>query len=139
MSRIIFLGTSGSSAVTSKQMRSSGGIIIQVEDLQFHLDPGPGALNKAKEFGINPNHTCAVLVSHNHLNHCNDLNVVVEAMTHSGLEHRGLILASKSIIQPTDGHPFLTKYHQKLVEKIIPMKKRHKVAVDDVEIHTLPV
>lgn len=139
MSKIIFLGTSGSSAVTSKQLRSSGGIIIQVEDLQFHLDPGPGALNKAREFGVNANHTCAVLVSHNHLNHCNDLNVVVEAMTHSGLEHRGLILASKSIIQPTEGHPFLTKYHQQLVERIIPMEKHHKVAVDEVEIHTVPI
>ena len=53
MARIIFLGTAGSTAVVSKQLRASGGIIIQVEDLQFHLDPGPGALVKAKEYGVN--------------------------------------------------------------------------------------
>lgn len=138
MAKIIFLGTSGSSAVTSKQLRSSGGIIIQIEDLQFHLDPGPGALNKAKEYSINPNHTSAVLASHNHINHCNDINAVIEAMTHSGLEHRGIILASKSIIQPTNGQPFVTKYHQGLVERIIPLEKNHKIAIDTVEIHTIP-
>jgi len=138
MSRIIFLGTSGSFAVTSKQLRSSGGIIIQAEDLQFHLDPGPGALNKAKEYNINPNHTSAILISHKHINHCNDSNAVIEAMTHSGLEHRGIILASKSIVQPIDGQPFITKYHQSLVERIIPLEKNHKIAIDNVEIHTIP-
>ena len=72
MARIIFLGTAGSSAVASKQLRSSGGIILQVEDLQFHIDPGPGSLAKAKQFGVNLHNNTAVLVSHAHMNHCND-------------------------------------------------------------------
>ena len=93
MARIIFLGTAGSSAVVSRQLRSSGGIIIQVGDLQLHIDP-TGALTKAKEYGINLHHTTAVLVSHHHINHCNDLNAVIDAMTHGGLEHRGIILAA---------------------------------------------
>ncbi len=138
MARIIFLGTSGSSAVTSKQLRSSGGIIIQVEDLQLHLDPGPGSLNKAKEYGVNPHNTNAILVTHNHINHCNDLNAVVEAMTHGGLEHRGIVLASKSVLQPETSHPFLTAYHQSLLERVIPAEKNHKLALDLVEINALP-
>lgn len=139
MASIIFLGTAGSSAVVSKQLRSSGGIIIQIEDLQFHIDPGPGALTKAKEYGINLHNNTAILVSHNHLNHCNDLNVVVDAMTHSGIEHRGIILGSKSVLQHTEkSHPFLTRYHMGLVEKIIPMEKKHKVGIELVEINALP-
>ncbi len=138
MARIIFLGTAGSSAVVSRQLRSSGGIILQVEDLQFHLDPGPGALNKAKEYGVNVQNTTAILVSHNHINHCNDLNVLIEAMTHGGIEHRGIILGSKSIFQTADDcHPFLTKHHQTLVEKIIPLEKNHKVGVELIEINAL--
>lgn len=138
MASIIFLGTSGSSAVTSKQFCSSGGIVIRIEDLQFHLDPGPGALNKAKEYGVNLQHNTAILVSHNHINHCNDLNAVVDAMTHSGIEHRGIILASKSVLKPTEeGHPFLTRYHQNLLEKIIPLEKNHKIGVELVEINAL--
>jgi len=138
MASIIFLGTAGSSAVMNKQLRASGGIILVVQDLQFHIDPGPGALNKAKEFGVNLNHNTAVLVSHHHLNHCNDLNVVVEAMTHGGLEHRGIVLGSKSVFQPTENsHPFLTRYHQNQLDKVIPMDKNHKVGIELVEINSL--
>ncbi len=138
MSTITFLGTAGSAAVATRQLRASGGIVLKIDELQFHLDPGPGALVKAREFGINAPHTTAVLVSHNHLNHCNDLNAVIEAMTHAGLEHRGVILASKSVVQPTqDSYPILTKYHQQLVEKIIPMEKNHKVGIELIEIHAL--
>lgn len=140
MAKIIFLGTAGGSAVVNRQLRASGGIIIQIEKLQYHIDPGPGALNKAKEYNINPHHTTAVLVSHNHINHCNDLNVVVDAMTHSGIEHRGVILASKSVLQPLgNSFPFLTRHHQNLVEKIIPLEKNHKIGIELVEINALPV
>lgn len=140
MSTITFLGTAGSAAVATRQLRASGGIVLRIEDLQFHLDPGPGALVKAREFGVSANQTTAVLVSHNHLNHCNDLNAVVEAMTHAGLEHRGVILAAKSVVQATeDSYPILTKYHQDLVEKIIPMEKNHKVGIELIEIHALAV
>jgi len=139
MARIIFLGTSGSSAVTSRQIRSSGGIILQLEDIQFHLDPGPGSLVKAKEYGINPHHTTAILVSHNHLNHCNDINAVIGAMTHSGIEQRGLVLGSKSVLHAYEGnHPFLTRYHQSLAERIMALEKNHKIGLELVEINAIP-
>jgi len=139
MVKIIFLGTAGNTAVVSKQLRGSGGIIIQVEDLQFHLDPGPGALVKAREFGINPHNTTAILVSHNHINHCSDLNAMIDAMTHGGIERRGLILGSKSVLQPqNESYPVISKYHQQLVEKIIPLEKNHKVGIELVEINAIP-
>ena len=136
--KIIFLGTAGDSAVVDKQLLASGGIIIQVEDLQFHLDPGPGSLNKAKEHKISLHRNTAVLVSHNHINHCNDLNVVIDAMTHSGIEHRGIVLGSKSVLQPQENsYPFLTRHHLNMVEKVIPLEKNHKIGVELVEINTL--
>jgi ribonuclease BN (tRNA processing enzyme) len=138
MARIIFLGTAGSTAVVTKQIRSSGGIILQIEDLQFHIDPGPGSLRKAKEYGVSLHNNTAILVSHNHINHCNDLNIVIDAMTHSGIEQRGILLGSKSLLQMTDKqHPFLTRYHQKLVERIIPLDKNHKIGIELVEINSL--
>ena len=139
MANILFLGTAGGSAVVNRQLRASGGIIIQVEDLQFHLDPGPGALNKAKEYGVNLHNNTAILISHNHINHCNDLNVVIDAMTHGGIEHRGLILSSKSVLhEQENSHPFLTKHHQNLVERIIPLEKNHKIGIELIEINALP-
>jgi ribonuclease BN (tRNA processing enzyme) len=140
MTSIIFLGTAGSSAVVSKQLRASGGIVMRVGDLQFHLDPGPGALNKAREYGVNLHHNTAILVTHNHINHCNDLNTVIDAMTHSGIEHRGILMGAKSIFQNMEtSHPFVTRHHQNLVEKILPLEKNHKVGIELVEINALPV
>jgi len=138
MAKIIFLGTAGSSSVVSRNLRSSGGIILQVEDLQFHIDPGPGALSQAARFGINLRNNTAVLVSHKHPNHCNDLNMVVEAMSYSGLEQRGVLLSSKSVVHNVEeSHPFLTRYHQNYLEKIIVVEKKSKVGVELVEINVL--
>ena len=47
--KIIFLGTGGDSIVVGKQLRASGGIILQIDDNQFHIDPGPGALVRARQ------------------------------------------------------------------------------------------
>ena len=138
MVSIIFLGTAGDSAVMSKQMRASGGIILIAGDMQFHIDPGPGALNQAKAMGINLHSNTAILVSHNHINHCNDINAVVDAMTHGGIEQHGIIMGSKSLLQRSENNvPYLTSHHEKWVERIIPLEKDHKVAIEHVEIHAL--
>ncbi|MBI2666717.1 MBL fold metallo-hydrolase [Candidatus Woesearchaeota archaeon] len=138
MSKILFLGTAGDATVVSKQLRASGGIILELEGMQFHLDPGPGALVKAKEYGISLQHTTAILVSNNSLPRCNDLNAVIDAMTHGGLEHRGIVLGSKSVFHGNEeSHPFLTKRHQQQVEKVIPLEKNHKVGIEFVEINSV--
>ena len=67
--KIIFLGTAGESLVYGKQIRASGGIIVQADNLQFMIDPGPGAVTMAAQFGINLRDTDAVFVTHNHINH----------------------------------------------------------------------
>jgi ribonuclease BN (tRNA processing enzyme) len=140
MAQIMFLGTAGSSTVVNKQFRGSGGVVIRFEDLQFHLDPGPGTLNKAKEFGVNVHHTTAILVSNNNLINCNDINALVDAMTHSGIEQRGLLLGSKTVLQGTDERaPYLTPYYRSLVEKIIPFEKSHKVGIELAQVNALPV
>ena len=44
------MGTAGGKTAVNKQLRASGGIILRIEGIQFHLDPGPGALVKANEY-----------------------------------------------------------------------------------------
>src|SRR3989344_9675913 len=59
-------------------------------------------------------------------------------MPHSGIEQRGILLASKPVVHSVDHHhPFLTTYHQGLLERIIPLEKDHKVGIELVEINTL--
>ena len=51
---ILFLGTGGDSIVVGRQLRASGGIVLRFGDNTFFLDPGPGALVRAKQFDVNP-------------------------------------------------------------------------------------
>ena len=137
-SSIIFLGTGGDSQVVGKQLRASGGIILQVGDDQFHIDPGPGALVMAKEAGINLRANTAVLVSHNHLNHCNDINAVIDAMTYGGFDRNGILVANKTAINGTANYePFLQKRYKDFLERFIALEAGRKVGINDVEIVAL--
>jgi ribonuclease BN (tRNA processing enzyme) len=133
--KLIFLGTGGDAIVVGKQIRSSGGIILQVEDNQFHIDPGPGAVTRAKDFGINLRNNVAVLVSHNHLNHCNDINAVISAMTFGGLDNKGVLVTNKSVYHGTDEfRPYITKQHKNLIEKSIVLEPGQRVGINEIEI-----
>ena len=84
--KIIFLGTAGDSNVLGKQYKASGGMILQMGDVQLHLDPGPGALVRADQYGVNLRSNTAVLISNSSLKNCNDVNIVIDAMTYSGFD-----------------------------------------------------
>lgn len=134
-SSIIFLGTGGDSYVVSKQLRASGGIILQVDDDQFHIDPGPGALVMAKQVGINLRANTALLVTHNHINHCNDINAVIDAMTYGGFDKKGVLVASNNVINGSAGfQPFLQKYYRGCLERSIVLEAGKAVGINYTEI-----
>jgi ribonuclease BN (tRNA processing enzyme) len=137
--RIVFLGTAGDSYVAGRQMRASGGIIVQVGELQFHIDPGPGALLKAIENNINLRGNTAVLVSNSSLLHCNDVNAVIDAMTYGGTDKTGVLVANKTVVNGAEGiSPYLTELHKSFVERIIVMEQGQKLGIEGVEVHALP-
>ena len=132
---IIFLGTGSRSVVMGKQLRGTGGIILQVDEHQFHIDPGPGALNMAKEFYINMRENTCVLVSHPHIGHCNDVNAVIDAMTHSGLDKKGVLVGNDLVINGNNFiRPYVTEFHKKCLEKYIVLGTGQKLGIDDIEI-----
>jgi ribonuclease BN (tRNA processing enzyme) len=137
-SNIIFLGTGGDSYVVGKQLRASGGIILQVEDDQYHIDPGPGALVMAKEAGINLRANTALFVTHNHLHTCNDLNAVIDAMTYGGFDKKGVLVANNTVINGSENHqPFLHKHYRDCLERFIVLEAGRKVGINDIEIKAL--
>ncbi|MCK4521455.1 MAG: MBL fold metallo-hydrolase [Nanoarchaeota archaeon] len=135
---IIFLGTGGDEFTVSKQMIGSGGIIVKAEGYQFHIDPGPGALTRAAMYDVNLRENTAVLVSHAHLNHCNDVNAVLSAMSHNGLDVKGVLIANNTFINGDEKtKPYLTDFHNKCVERVIVANSAQKIGIENVEIHIL--
>ena len=137
-SSITFLGTAGDAVVVSRQLRSSGGFVIISGDTQLHIDPGPGALVKCFEYGINPRATTALLVSHAHINHSNDANAIIAAMTYGGFDKRGVLIANKTVISGAEEYlPAITSFHKNCLERLIIMEPNQKVAINDIEIMAL--
>jgi len=136
---IVFLGTGKGGVVAGKQLRATGGIILILNGNQFLLDPGPGCLIMAKECKVNLRDTVGVVVTHHHIGHCNDLNAVIDAMTYSGIDRKGVLIAPNIVINGDDNtKPYLTAYHRNLLEKIIVVAKDRRAAINDVEIQVLP-
>lgn len=111
---VTFLGTGGGPLVVSKQIRSSGGIIVKAGGLQFHIDPGPGALVMGKFYGENLRSNSVILVSHNHLAHSNDVNAVISAMTNAGRDKKGILIASKEFVEQGLNQHFSDKLNNKI-------------------------
>lgn len=137
-SRIVFLGTAGNLGVVSKQARSSGGFVVQAGELQVHVDPGPGALTNASLSGINVRAHNLILVSHAHLNHCNDLNALINAMTLNGLDNHGILVATESVVKGVGQmKPILQEPFTNHLEKVIIAQPGKKIAVENIEITPL--
>ena len=125
---IKFLGTAGARVVMAKQLRSSGGIWISLDGTNLYLDPGPGALvhcfrSRPK---LDPATLDAILLSHRHLDHSGDINVMIEAMTDGTFKKRGTVFAPADAL---DDDPVILKYVRKYPEKIerLEIGKKYKV------------
>jgi len=118
---ITFLGTGGGRFATTTQKRRTAGIRIISEDLNFHLDPGPGALVYSINEGLNPQKLNAVFVSHSHPDHYTDAEVLIEAMTKGTTKKRGVLVASRSALHGNEMgfNPVVSKYHQQMPERVI--------------------
>ncbi len=125
--KIIFLGTAGGFEAVGKQLRASGGIIVQADGLQILIDPGPGCLAKAREFGVNIRDTNAIFLSHTHYGHSNDLNVAIQAITLNGIDKKGFLLAGEEIIKD------LPEHSMKLLERAVPLEPGKIVRINNVE------
>lgn len=136
MAIVTFLGTGGDAYTVGRGLLRAGGVIIELAGDQFHLDPGPGALPAAKEFGIDLRRSVAVLASHNHLNHAHDLNAVLSAMTYGGLDPHGVVLASSSVVEGP--HPRLHPHNARFAEKVLSVTNAPRVGINDVEITIAP-
>lgn len=132
---LILLGTGGGRFATLTQKRRTGGIRFLSDSLNVHLDPGPGALIYSLEAGLNPQKVRAVLVSHSHPDHYTNAEIMVEAMTHGMTRKRGLLAAPRSVFLGNEVcGPAISKYHQRMPEKLIDAKPGVSFSVGSMRI-----
>jgi ribonuclease BN (tRNA processing enzyme) len=90
---IKFLGTAGARIVVSKQLRASGGMWFSLDGFNVLVDPGPGCLVRcvSSRPKMDPTNLDAIILTHRHLDHAADVNVMIEAMTEGGFKKRGIL------------------------------------------------
>ncbi|KUO53377.1 MAG: hypothetical protein APF76_09045 [Desulfitibacter sp. BRH_c19] len=119
MNRITFLGSGGARIMLSTQILATGGMVVKLDDTLFSLDPGPGALINIFRHKIRPTTLNGIIVSHRHLDHSADINVMIEAMTKGGLEKKGQVFAPSDAL---DIDPVVLKYLRSYVKQVSPIK-----------------
>lgn len=134
--KLHFLGTGGGRFATGRQDRWTGGIVVETEETQIHVDPGPGALVRSHEELEEPLATEAVIVSHAHLDHTNDAEAVIEMMTEAaGLP--GNLFANETVLE---GHGDLAQtvsdYQQGLCVNVEELGEGTETEFKDVEIES---
>jgi len=135
MYRLIFLGTSSGDMISRK---GSNGIVFIIDDFQILIDPGPSLLQKARDYNVKLENTNLILVSHNHLTHCNDLNLLIETMTYRGMDNKGILIGDDATIYGTRfERPILGRRQEKLLERVVALKEKEKVNLGTLKIEAL--
>jgi phosphoribosyl 1,2-cyclic phosphodiesterase len=137
--RLTFLGVAGGRWVVLRQLRASGGMILELADQKIHIDPGPGALVRASEQKIDLCNLSAVVVSHRHQDHMNDAVVAIESMTKGATKKRGVFISSSSVINGgKDNPPILDSFHKEKLERLEVMSPGDTLKLGKVRVKATP-
>jgi phosphoribosyl 1,2-cyclic phosphodiesterase len=135
MNKIKFLGTAGARFVVMKQLRASGGIWLTLDDTNVMIDPGPGSLVRciSSKPKLNPMDLDGIILTHRHIDHSNDINIMIEAMTNGGFKKKGVVFAPNDALE---GDPVILKYVRDQVERIEILKEKGKYHVGNISFET---
>jgi phosphoribosyl 1,2-cyclic phosphodiesterase len=123
MNSIKFLGTAGARFVVMKQLRASGGIWLTLDETQLLIDPGPGSLLRclSSRPKLDPQQLEGIILTHRHIDHSNDVNIMIEAMTNGGFKKKGVVFAPRDALEED---PVILKYAQEQVNHIEILKEK---------------
>ena len=135
MNKIKFLGTAGGRFVVSKQFRKSGGIWLTLDRTNVLLDPGPGSLVRilSSKPKLNPRDLDGIILSHRHIDHTNDTNIIIEAMTNGGWDKKGVLFAP---IQALEEDPVVFRYVRNFLDKTEILEEKGKYKIGNIDFET---
>lgn len=135
MNTIKFLGTAGARFVVMRQLRASGGIWLTLDGTQVLIDPGPGSLLHclSSRPKLNPQDLEGIILTHRHLDHSNDINIMIEAMTNGGFKRKGIVFAPRDALEDD---PVILQYIRQQVEHVEILKEKGRYQLGNIFFET---
>lgn len=129
------MGTAGARFMVAKQLAASGGIYLESGSTRLCLDPGPGAIVQYTKRKVDLAKISGIVLSHRHLDHCGDVNVMIEAMTEGGFKRRGELYCPSDAL---DADPVVLEYLRGFPEKVVRLQGETTYRIGEVEFTTSP-
>ncbi|MBI2849865.1 MAG: MBL fold metallo-hydrolase [Chloroflexi bacterium] len=130
---ITFLGTGGARFMIITQLLASGGFWLNLGGTEILVDPGPGCIVQATKRKLNAEHLSAIILSHRHLDHSADTNIMVEAMTNGGMNQHGQLFAP---LDALDFEPVIYSYLRGYLDSVELLQEGKCYSVGDVSFAT---
>ncbi len=134
MALIKFLGTAGARYVVARQLRASGGVYIEADGTRLILDPGPGTLVYMAREKLRVEKLSGIILTHVHLDHSADLNILVDAMTEGGLKRRGRVFLPREGLYGENA--VLLPYLRDFLEGVEILEPRREYQIGGVSFRT---
>ena len=131
--RLTFLGTAGARLMVASQILASGGLWLELAGTQILLDPGPGTLVQAAKRKLRASKLDAIVLTHRHLDHSADVNVMIEAMTDGGLRRRGTLFAPSDALEDD---PVILHYLRSYLDNIEILEEGKSYNIGEVTLKT---
>jgi ribonuclease BN (tRNA processing enzyme) len=130
---ITFLGTAGARFMVTRQLAASGGLWFSLSGTEILVDPGPGSIVQSTKRKLRADKLSAIILSHRHLDHSADVNIMVEAMTNGGFNRRGWLFAPSDALET---EPVIFSYLKDYVEGITVLEEGKSYTIGNVAFST---
>lgn len=130
---ITFLGTGGARFMIIRQLLASGGLWLNLSGTEILVDPGPGCIIQSTKRKLRAEKLSAIIVSHRHLDHSADVNVMVEAMTQGGQKHHGTLFAPSDALETES---IIFSYLKNRLNQVNVLQEGKSYSIDNVTITT---
>ena len=130
---ITFLGTAGARFAVINQFSASGGLWLNLSGTEILLDPGPGCIVQSTKRKLRADKLSAIILSHRHLDHSADINIMTEAMTEGGFKKRGRLFAPADAL---DTEPVIFSYLRNYLEGVEILEEGKSYSIGNVSFTT---
>jgi len=130
---ITFLGTGGARFMIINQFLASGGLWLNLDGTEILIDPGPGCIVQSTKRKLKAEKLSAIILSHRHLDHSADVNIMVEAMTQGGFKQHGWLFAPADALET---EPVIFSYLKDYLEGVEILQEGKSYSVGNISFTT---